>query len=49
MVWKRVMNLAPYLEGKSEGEQQAFLQGLRLGKETFGAAVDTPEEVTDGS
>lgn len=38
MVWKRVLYVAPYLEGKSESEQQAFLEGLRVGKETFGAA-----------
>lgn len=44
MVWKRVINVAPYLKGKSESEVRAFLEGLRVGKETFGNPE--PEEGT---
>lgn len=31
MIVKRVLNVSEYLEGKSESEAAAFLQGLSLG------------------
>lgn len=48
MVWKRVLNVAPYLEGKSESEQEAFLEGLRLGRHAWGSAEGEQDGARDG-